>query len=133
MAPASTSNALSTYLRLRPDARVDKLPFSDAFWPDLIGGKLGTFHHEYLVSCMDFDADWPSWEIHPQGDEIVYLLSGALDFILETPAGEQIVSLRHSGDFAFVPIGTWHTANILEKSRMLFITAGEGTHGRPRE
>jgi uncharacterized cupin superfamily protein len=129
---ASTPNALTTFLRLKPDARAEKLPVTDAFWPDLIGGRLGNFHHEYLVSCAAFETDWPAWEIHPMGDEIVYLLSGAVDFILETPEGEQQVSLRNSGDFAFVPIGTWHTANILEASRMLFITAGEGTHNRDR-
>lgn len=31
-----------------------------------------------------------------------------------------------------VPKGTWHTANPLEPTTMVFITAGEGTQVRPR-
>lgn len=37
------------------------------------------------------------------------------------------------GEYAFVPQGTWHTANPLQPTTMLFITAGEGTQVRPRE
>jgi oxalate decarboxylase/phosphoglucose isomerase-like protein (cupin superfamily) len=65
-------------------------------------------------------------------DTTVILLSGAADFILETQAGNQTVAVRKPGDFAFVPKGTWHTATPLEKTTMLFITAGEGTYNRPR-
>ncbi len=39
-------------------------------------GELGTFHREYLVTSATYSTDWPSWEIHPNGDEIVCLRSG---------------------------------------------------------
>jgi mannose-6-phosphate isomerase-like protein (cupin superfamily) len=122
----------TTHLRLRPDAGADTLPVTEAFWPDLIAGKYGDFHHEFLVSASRFEADWDSWEIHPNGDEIVILLNGAMDFILERSEGNQTASLRHTGDFVFVPRATWHTANMIEPANLLFITAGEGTQGRPR-
>src|SRR5687768_8286818 len=85
----------TTYLRLKPDARIEPLTVSPTFWPDVMAGKLGTFHNEYLVSMFNFDANWPNWEMHPNGDEIVILLSGAMDFILDTPDGEQTCSVRN--------------------------------------
>lgn len=125
-------NVATTHLRLRSDGRADQLPVGPDFWPDLMAGKYGDFHHEYLVTCYTFEADWPNKEIHPNGDEIVVLLSGAADFILELPSGEVVVPVREPGQFAFVPKGTWHTANTRVKTTMLFITAGEGTEGKPR-
>lgn len=122
----------STHLRLKPDGRAERLPVTPQFWPDLIAGKYGDFHNEYLVTTSSFDADWPSWEQHPNGDEIVILLSGAVDFILETAEGERRIEVRKPGEYAFVPKGTWHTAHPLQPTTLLFITAGEGTQGRPR-
>jgi mannose-6-phosphate isomerase-like protein (cupin superfamily) len=121
----------STYLRLRPDASIEKLPV-EGFWPRLMAGELGNFHNEYLVTTADYSADWPSWEIHPNGDEIVCLLSGAVSMTLEAADGSHSqIELTRSGSFAFIPRATWHTAKVARQSRMLFITAGEGTQTRP--
>jgi len=123
---------VSTYLRLKPDGMAEKLPVGPDFWPNIMAGKLGNFHNEYLVTMYSYDQNWAGWEMHPNGDEMVFLISGAADFILETPQGEQVIAVRQPGDYAFVPKGTWHTANPLQPTTMLFITAGEGTQGRPR-
>lgn len=125
-------NATTTHLRLKPDGMMEKLPVGDDFWQRLMGGELGNFHHEYLVTTSSFDAGWESWEIHPNGDEIVLLLSGSVDLLLETDDGVVTVEARQPGDYAFVPKGTWHTADAHAPSMMLFITAGEGTQVRPR-
>jgi mannose-6-phosphate isomerase-like protein (cupin superfamily) len=120
----------STYLRLRSDASVEPLPVDATFWQRLTTGQLGTFHHEYLVTSHAFDTDWSTWEMHPKGDEIVCLLSGAVTFILEREGGNQAIDLTESGAYVIVPKGTWHTAKARAASRMLFITAGEGTQHR---
>jgi len=122
----------STHLRLKPNGMAEKLPVTPAFWPDLIAGRLGDFRHEYLVTALSFETAWNSWEIHSNGDEIVVMLNGSADLILETPEGEVVVEVRESGEFAFVPKGTWHTANVHSPTTMLFITAGEGTLNRVR-
>jgi mannose-6-phosphate isomerase-like protein (cupin superfamily) len=127
----ATSNLTSTFLRLRADSAIEKLPFDDSFWPRLMEGKLGTLHHEYLVTTSTFKTDWPSWERHPKGDELVCLLSGAVTLELEFPGGNEQVRLARLGDFALIPRGTWHTAKTSVETTMLFITAGEGTEGRP--
>lgn len=130
MAKPDVLNLESTFLRLRNDATVEPLPVDDTFWQRLMGGKLGDFHHEYLVITTSFDADWPSWEIHPNGHEIVCLLDGAVRFVLEIDGAHQEVSMTESGSYVIVPQGVWHTAKIDKPSRMLFITAGEGTEIR---
>ena len=48
----------------------------------------GDFAGRSLISCHRFDGDWPTWEIHPAGDEFVLLLSGGADLIFATNDGE---------------------------------------------
>jgi mannose-6-phosphate isomerase-like protein (cupin superfamily) len=121
----------STFLRLRADSSIEKLPV-EGFWPKLMQGELGNFHHEYLVTTSEHASDWQSWEMHPNGDEIVCLLAGRATLILEAPDGSRSeLPLTEPGSFAFVPRGSWHTAKIATASRFFFITAGEGTRHRP--
>lgn len=120
----------STYLRLRPDSAIEPLPVDDSFWGRVVSGQLGSFHNEYLVSCLDFSTDWPTWEMHPHGDEVVCLLSGRATFLLEQPHGTQTVELSACGAYVIVPKGIWHTAKASGPCHMLFITAGEGTQHR---
>jgi mannose-6-phosphate isomerase-like protein (cupin superfamily) len=126
-----TQNCASTYLVLKPDAHAIPIPVTASFWPDLMQGKFGNFHNEYLVTLQSYDAKWPSWEIHPHGDEIICLISGSIDLTLDHNGTVSTVSLRKPGDFALVKQGTWHTATPLLPTSMLFITAGEGTQNRP--
>lgn len=128
------SNLSSTFLRLRPDCSIEPLPVDADFWPRLMSGQLGEFRNEYLVTSGEYQSDWSSWEIHPAGDEIVALLSGAVRLILEAPDGSRSeVALAGAGSFALVPRGHWHTARISAPAHMLFITPGEGTRHRPLE
>lgn len=123
-------NLSSTYLRLRPDSSIEKLPV-DGFWPKLMQGELGDFRHEYLVTTAEYGADWPNWEMHPNGDEIVCLLAGSATMVLAAPDGSRDeVALTAPGSFAFIPRGRWHTAKLATPARFLFITAGEGTQHR---
>ena len=62
------------HLRLKPDASVDVLSVDETFRPGLMRGQLGNFNYEFLVSRFDFTVDWPTWEVYPNGDEIVFLL-----------------------------------------------------------
>ena len=85
------------------------------------------FAGRLLVSRFSFDADWPTWEVHPAGDEFVYLLEGAADMILALPGGDETVHVREPGDFVIVPQGVWHTAKTNTATTMLFVTPGQGT------
>jgi len=117
-----------TYLHLADDGRAQTIP-GDSFW-QLPPSELKTFDQGWLVSEFAFTNDWPSWERHPHGDEIVYLLSGALDLLLEHEGGVETIVLEGSGAVV-VPRGVWHTARVRRPSRMLHLTRGEGTEHRP--
>jgi mannose-6-phosphate isomerase-like protein (cupin superfamily) len=129
----SQSGALdlsSTYLRLRPDASVESLPVDNSFWQRISSGQLGDFHNEFLVASGSYETDWPMWEMHPNGDEIVLLLSGSATFILQDAHSIAPIELTKSGEYVVVPKGTWHTAKVTGPCRMLFVTPGEGTQHR---
>lgn len=105
------------------------LPGGDAFW-SLPAAEMERLGKDWVALELAFDADWPNWEMHPHGDEFVYLLSGSVDLVLERPDGPQSVSIRDRGA-VIVPRGVWHTAKVHAPSRMLHITLGDGTQSRP--
>ena len=59
------------------------------------------------------------------------LLSGQVTFVLQQDAGEELVLLDQPGDFVVVPKNTWHSARTEVKTKLLFVTPGEGTHHKP--
>jgi len=85
-----------------------------------------------LLAVFCFETSWTSWEVHPAGDEVVVLLAGAVDLLLELPDGVHTVSLREAGASCVVPRGVWHTADLHAPSRVLHLTRGAGTEHRPR-
>ena len=104
--------------------------------PDLyerLDRDFGGFAGHVLVSQYDFDRDWPTWEKHPMGDEIVILLSGAAEFVLDRGGRHESVRLSRAGSYVVVPRDTWHTARISTPTTMLFITPGEGTEHEERK
>ena len=104
-----TFDLVDTYVQLSDGPTALAVEVDDDFWdnietrPELHGGRLvGVFHNA---------ADWSVWEMHPAGDEVVCLLSGAVDVVLDEDGGERVVPLR-AGDTCIVPRGVWHTANV---------------------
>ncbi len=118
----------TTYLVLADGPGAERVEVGPDFWQtidqreDLAGRLVGIFRYH---------ADWNTWEMHPDGDEIVVLLSGALDLVLGEVDGERTVELRDRAA-AVVPRGVWHTANVITASEALHITRGAGTEHRPR-
>ncbi len=85
-----------------------------------------------LVCVLNFGEDWTSWERHPAGGELVYCLSGRMIVHQEMADGQVVTTQLLPGQYAINPPGVWHTADIPEPTRALFITAGMGTENRPR-
>lgn len=85
-----------------------------------------------LVSRYRFTADWDSWEMHPEGDEVVLCLAGAMVLHQEFPDGVSTNVRLEAGEYAINPPGVWHTADVEHEADALFITAGLGTLLRPR-
>jgi mannose-6-phosphate isomerase-like protein (cupin superfamily) len=117
-----------TYVHLADGGQATQLP-SDTFWtlPESDMAHLGK---GWLISEYTFTEDWPTWEMHPHGDEFVYLLSGAIELLYQTYDGVTCTSLQGSGAVV-VPQGVWHTAKVSVPSRVLHVTRGDGTLTKP--
>lgn len=122
-------NPQYTYVSLSPDGVAAPVLGGAEFWC-LAPTDIAQFGVNWLISEYCFDADWPTWEMHPQADEFVYLLSGQAQLHLEHESGVEIIGLSGSGA-VLVPRGRWHTAKITIPSRILHITLGVGTQTRP--
>ena len=100
---------------------------TDKFWSesvsDLPAGR--------LVSQLETKTSWPTWEMHPNGDEMILQLSGQIQLLFGTDADHTSLVLQ-PGQFLVVPMGIWHTANALGTSKALFITQGSGTLTKTR-
>ncbi|HEV2611897.1 MAG TPA: cupin domain-containing protein [Noviherbaspirillum sp.] len=121
-------NPETTYVHLGTDGSATEVEGGERFWslpPDMIN----RFAQGWLISEYVFDEDWRNWEMHPHGDEFVYLLSGEAEMLLEEEAGIRNILLRNRGA-VLVPKGVWHTARVRTPCRMLHITRGEGTQHR---
>lgn len=124
--------AVETYVHLGPDGTAVPLPVTGTFWEELSSGAFGHLGPGRLVSSYAFREDWTSWEMHPAGEELVVLVSGAMDLILDADGREQRLALASPGQYLIVPRGVWHTADVREGALALFVTPGEGTEVRPR-
>ncbi|NOU02979.1 MAG: cupin domain-containing protein [Novosphingobium sp.] len=85
-----------------------------------------------LVTTHRFTESWDSWEVHPEGDEVVLCLSGTISLLQELADGPPAQVTLGPGDYAINPPGVWHTADIADEASVLFITAGRETRHRPR-
>lgn len=121
-------NPQQTYVHLAPDGKAQEIP-GDRFW-QLADAAMAQLGEGWVISEFAFTEDWPNWEMHPHGDEFVYLLAGAVDLLLERGDGVATIALDGSGA-AVVPRGVWHTAKVRAPSRMLHVTRGAGTEHRP--
>ena len=128
MSPQS-HNLAEVFAVLTPQLSVEPIDVSPSVFDEL-GSRFTGFKNHVLVSCFEFAADWPTWERHPAGDEIVVLLSGKVTLLLRTAKGDTRIELSQMGSFVIVPRDTWHTARAAEPTRMLFVTPGEGTENR---
>jgi mannose-6-phosphate isomerase-like protein (cupin superfamily) len=122
-------NPQHRYVHLRADGVAEALPGGAAFW-SLPQAELDRLGSAWLISEYEFTSDWPTWEMHPNGDEFVYLLSGSIELVLEQNDGAHALAIVGSGAVV-VPRGVWHTARVHAPSRMLHVTLGAGTRTRP--
>ena len=80
-----------------------------------------------IVTIVD---DAPhSGEIHPDGDEILYVVSGRISV-----AGESDPTMTlelGAGEACIVRKGEWHLVHVLEKTQLIHITPGPNGDYRP--
>lgn len=122
-------DAYATIVHLGADGRARPVAWTpDVFRRLVTGGGDRVIGAKHGAEPADFHAD--EWEMHPAGDEVLYLLTGALDVVLDEPGGARTVELR-AGQGCLVPQGIWHRLVLGRPSDLLFITPAHGTRHRP--
>jgi mannose-6-phosphate isomerase-like protein (cupin superfamily) len=69
-------------------------------------------------------------ELHPDADELLYLLSGRIRVRLELEGGDQEAEVR-PGQALAIPRGTWHQIIVDEPGQLINVTPGPGGQHRP--
>jgi oxalate decarboxylase/phosphoglucose isomerase-like protein (cupin superfamily) len=82
-----------------------------------------------LMGALDISEGSSHWEMHPDGDEILYLLSGSMDVELEDRNEKRCIRLSGMTG-CVVPCGIWHRTVVHQPGKMIFITPGKGTQHR---
>ena len=68
-------------------------------------------------------------EMHPDGDEVLYLISGHVNVVFEEAEFDTVD--MQPGDGLVVPKGVWHRVDILAPSKIIYATPGPGGEYRP--
>jgi quercetin dioxygenase-like cupin family protein len=82
------------------------------------------------VGIITIEDDAPhAGEVHPDGDEILYVVFGSLRVTGESEPNASIE--LHAGQACIVPKGEWHRVHVLEKTQLIHITPGPNGDHRP--
>ena len=90
----------------------------------------------YTVGLARMSANPPHrGELHPDGDELLYLLSGRVAVVEddgdESDVGTERREELEAGEGYVVPRGVWHRVEVLEPCELFHITPGPGDSHRP--
>lgn len=115
----------ATYIHLTESGDAEQVPVDAEFWATIASRT--DLDDGYLATSYDTDADFPHWEMHPAGDEIIFAASGAYTLIIEN----QPDTLLPAGHAGIVPRGAWHRLTVQRPGRTIFITPGKDTQHKP--
>ena len=109
-------------LGLKRDGKAALIPWESGPPPRVDG---------YVIGAPIMTRNAPhAGEMHPDADEVLYLISGRVDVVLEEAGTESITEVT-PGQAVVVPKGVWHRVLIREPSQLLHITPGPGSEWRP--
>ncbi|HLY06934.1 MAG TPA: hypothetical protein VKR31_14410 [Rhizomicrobium sp.] len=121
------------HLRLGASAEIEPEFTGDMAWYGAYGARHSDDGTEgRLVSQFTFTQPWSTWEMHPNGHEVVLCVAGTMVLHQERPDGSHTQVTLEPGQYAINAPGVWHTADVSGSATGVFITAGMGTQIRPR-
>lgn len=113
-----------TFVQLEPGGDVATIKVDVAFWTGLRSRRIEGRLAGVIPVYRDF-----AWEMHPDGDELLYVIQGAITVVLEREGGED-VSEVDTGKMFVVPRGVWHRVRVRTPGKLLFCTPGPRTEHR---
>ena len=85
----------------------------------------------YTVGAPAVTGDSPhNGEMHPDADELLYIVSGRVRVHLELTGGDRTVAVA-AGQGLVVPHGVWHRILVDEPGQLVHITPGPNGQHRP--
>jgi len=114
-----------TFVQLEPRGTITPITVDTAFWVGLRDRRIDGF----LVGAVRISRNF-SWEMHPDGDELLYVLEGAIEIVQEND-GDQHSTDVPAGRAWIIPRGVWHRVIVREPGKLLFFTPGPRTEHRP--
>ncbi|POX43142.1 cupin [Streptomyces sp. Ru71] len=97
-------------------------------------GRPGSWQLAAFHAASDTDVHADHWEMHPEADELVCVLSGRIRFHLhpDTPGTPEQTATLTPGTAIVVPRGRWHRMQIDEGPvQLLSLSPREGTQLKP--
>jgi mannose-6-phosphate isomerase-like protein (cupin superfamily) len=127
----------STYAFLEDGGAASSFPGGERFWRSLAAGPpfAGTTGRVaegagWLAALYAIERDGGAWERHPNGGELLAMVTGAMDVVLDLPTGEATVPLE-AGRAVLVPQGVWHRQVVRTPGTYFGVTFGKGSEHRP--
>ena len=119
----------STFVHLADGGSAEAVDVTRSLWRGSAGGR----RCDRLVGTFDFasarDLHSSMQEMHPEADEVLFLVSGAIDLVLDDGDEERTIPLG-PGQAAIVPRGVWHRLVMRNPGRLLFINSRTGMQTR---
>ena len=126
---SQTIDLARTFIHLGNGGGAEPVKVTGAFW----SGRTSQ-HYDRVVGAFDFrsarDLHASTQEMHPEADEVLLLIAGAIDVVLEEDGAERTIALE-AGQAAIVPRGVWHRLVARSPGRLLFINNRRGMRSRP--
>ena len=134
-------DATTRYILLEDGGALESMVLDGAFWEGMRSGTPSSHGARrllegdgWLAATVNVKAHSTRWERHILGGEMLILISGALDVVMEDEAGKESTVELRPGGACLVPQETWHRFVMREPSQFLGIaygSKGRGTVFRP--
>ncbi|MEL7494653.1 MAG: cupin domain-containing protein [Cyanobacteria bacterium J06554_11] len=79
------------------------------------------------VGACDIVGTSPVWEMHPDTDELFYVIEGTFEATLITDAGETH-HVAAAGSMLVIPKGVWHRPAAPDGAKLIYLTPGKTLH-----
>ena len=112
------------FVHLEPGGDVTTVKVDKAFWASLRTRRLEGRLAGLVPMYRNF-----SWEMHPDGDELLCVVAGAIAVVLEREGAEHVAAVGAGRAFV-VPRGVWHRVLVREPGKLMFCTPGPRTEHR---
>lgn len=119
----------STFVHLSNGGGAELVSLTPSFWRGASGGKIYDRLAGIFVFKSSKDLHSTMQEMHPEADELLYVVSGAIDVVLEEDDAERTIALD-AGQAAIVPRGVWHRLLMRKRGKLLFVNSRTGMQSR---